>query len=52
MGTKKYRLKRSKSKRYRKKAKGTRKQRGGCINGQCMIGGTKVKPCGSEYNSI
>ena len=49
MATKKYRLKKSKSKRYRKK-KNTRKQRGGCINGQCMIGGTK-KRCGSEYNS-
>ena len=42
MGTKKYRLKR-RQRKTKGKRRGTRRQRGGCINGQCMIGGKK--PC-------
>jgi len=50
MGTKKYRLKSRKGKnKGKRKSKGARrqkqKQRGGFINGQCMVGGKK--PCAS-----
>ena len=46
MGTKKYRLN-SRNRKTKGKRKGARKQkqRGGCINGQCMVGGKK--PCAS-----
>ena len=45
MGTKKYRLKSRKGKNKGKRRTRKQKQRGGCINGQCMVGGKK--PCAS-----